>query len=397
MALQIKRAIAIEPDITAHAHDAAGSPVGVFRLRDRSDAVWLPRGEYLVRLDFAKAVSGIQRVALIGSCKINGRSHTVVEQTIPVQEASERELTALSTAGAQTEIVGLPGSPHVETLSWRKGAGDWFYRHFDHAARTMGSYMLGDSPLLRGDVLDVGCGDGITDLGFALHYSPRQMIGIDPFRGFDRLPEILRQSGVPQDAVPDSLRFLGHDGSHLPFPDDSFDVVLSWGSLEHIAGGYRQCLREIKRVLRKDGLFFVHPGLFYSNIGHHLGEFSNEPFFHLTMDEAALKEMVLSGTPEYIDRSGLQATPAEYWQWYKELNPITVAGFEQELRAMDFEPWRVAIRTVDRFEYTPELLAHSMQDLATNELYVSCWNRKLQRPESYRQRAPDGFDSELGR
>ena len=146
-------------------------------------------------------------------------------------------------------------------------------------------------------------------------------------------------------------------------------------------------------MLRDGGLFFVHPGLYYSNYGHHLGEFSSEPFFHLKQSRESLREFVLAGTPEYMDRSGEFASPAQYWQWYTELNPITVAGFEQELRALEFEPWRVAIRTEDRIEYTPELLKYPMQDLATVELYLSCINRKPGRPEGYRQLDPaaDGF------
>jgi hypothetical protein len=70
------------------------------------------------------------------------------------------------------------------------------------------------------------------------------------------------------------------------------------------------------------------------------------------------------------------ATPAEYWQWFTELNRIRVADFERELRGLGFEPWRVALRSSDLVEYTPELQAYSMQDLATVELYLSAWNRK---------------------
>jgi hypothetical protein len=36
----------------------------------------------------------------------------------------------------------------------------------------------------------------------------------------------------------------------------------------------------------------------------------------------------------------------------------------------------VALRSSDLVEYTPELQACSMQDLATVELYLSAWNRK---------------------
>ena len=54
----------------------------------------------------------------------------------------------------------------------------------------------------------------------------------------------------------------------------------------------------------------------------------------------------------------------------------TYDGFEQELRERDLQPWRVAIRTDDVIEYTPEIERYPMQDLATAELYVSCVNRK---------------------
>ena len=36
----------------------------------------------------------------------------------------------------------------------------------------------------------------------------------------------------------------------------------------------------------------------------------------------------------------------------------------------------MALRTEDRIEYTPELQRYPIQDLATNELYLSCHNRK---------------------
>jgi hypothetical protein len=77
-----------------------------------------------------------------------------------------------------------------------------------------------------------------------------------------------------------------------------------------------------------------------------------------------------------MDRAGHVATPAEYWQWFTELNRIGVGEFERELRALGFEPWRVALRSSDLVEYTPELQRYPMQDLATVELYLSAWNRK---------------------
>ena len=57
---------------------------------------------------------------------------------------------------------------------------------------------------------------------------------------------------------PEEIRFShGADGSALPYPDGFFDGVLSCGVLEHVpdeAGS----LREVRRVLRPGGLFFVY-------------------------------------------------------------------------------------------------------------------------------------------
>jgi SAM-dependent methyltransferase len=301
--------------------------------------------------------------------------------------ADRRELVIdASAANGAPEMVAhwhlqsTGATPAIDSLAWSRGPDNWFYKHFDHAAKIVGSYMLGDSPLLHGRILDVGCGEGITDLGIAMRQRPELLIGIDPFRGFERLQSVLNEHALGHLKLPECLRFEALDGNFLPYADDNFDVVISWGSLEHIAGGYLQALREIKRVLRPDGLFFVHPGLYYSNWGHHLGEFSNEPFFHLTKSHDELRDLVLGGQPKYIDRAGEFSSPAQYWQWFNELNKITVLQFENELRALEFDFWRVALRTEDLIEYTPKLQGYRMQDLATAELYLSCINRKKRRP-----------------
>ena len=301
-----------------------------------------------------------------------------MKDVVVAEKGARVELGATrSGAGAVSwACEAIAPAPRLAELSWRKAGGDWFYRHFDHAAPTIMSYMLADSPKLRGRILDVGCGDGITDLGLALRTGCEELVGIDPFRGYERLPEILEAAHLPPDVVPKNLRFLAEDANHLPFADSSFDVVVSWGSVEHIAGGYLKALDEMRRVLKPGGLLFIHPGLYYSNVGHHLGEFSSEPFFHLKKPLDEIRRIVMTTKPNYMDRSGEFSSPEQYWQWFRELNPITVTQFERELRERDLQPWRVAIRTEGLIEYTPEIEHYPMQDLATAELYVSCVNRK---------------------
>ena len=352
-------------------------PGGETQLRS-SDTVylnWLPRGRYAFRLALPAGV-GAGTVTLSVSL--------FHQDAMTATEADVRDISATLPAASGSDaapwvVEAVPPTRAIGELPWNKGHTDWFFRHFDHAATTIISYMLGDSPLLRGRVLDVGCGDGITDLGIALRAKSRSFVGVDPFKGFERLPQIIADNQLPADLVPPALAFRPDDANHLPFDDDSFDVVISWGSVEHIAGGYMRAMEEMKRVLVPDGLLLVVPGLYYSDFGHHLGEFSSEPFFHLKKTPKELRKLVLETPPKYIDRSGEFATNEQYWQWHTELNRITVGQFERELRDLGFEPWRVALRTNPMIEYTPEMQQYSFEQLATNELYVSCFNRKTKK------------------
>ena len=283
-----------------------------------SEIGWLPRGRYEVRMGLPPQTPAGAAAELRMLARSGMRPPSVV--------ASVRAAVPAGAEGAAAHAPGfriesLEGTPAIDSLSWRRGHSDWFFRHFDHAATTVISYLLGDHPALAGRIIDVGCGDGITDLGIALRTQCKELVGIDPFRGFERLPGIIAENHLPKDVLAAcNLRFMAEDANFLPFPDDSFDVVISWGSIEHIAGGYLQALREMKRVLRPDGLIMVAPGLFYSNIGHHLGEFSSEPFFHLKKSREEIRKLVLETPPNYMDRSGEFATNEQYFQWFTELN-----------------------------------------------------------------------------
>jgi SAM-dependent methyltransferase len=339
---------------------------------------WLPRGRYRLRARaFAPGLpAGRYRIRLIVFAEI-ARERVVLDEATTDVQVGEQAASAGPVDRAWS-LESLPGTMPVDDLAWTRGHEDWFFRHFDHAALVVTDYLLQQNPMLRGRILDVGCGDGIIDLGIFLRMQPELLVGIDPFKGYERLPDALAMNGLPPDLLDDPrLQFRPEDANDLPFEDDHFDVVVSWGSLEHIAGGHAQALREIRRVLKRDGLLFAHPGLYYGALGNHLGEFFDDPFIHLKLPPEELREKVLGTEPQRMDRAGHVATPEEYWQWFTELNPITVAGFEKELRDLGFEPWRVALRSSDLVEYTPELQEHAMLDLATAELYLSAWNRKL--------------------
>jgi SAM-dependent methyltransferase len=371
--LQVDAPIVFQPQIelATSAEDApVASSVGHY-------IAWLPRGLYAVTAAVPPVLAERGRLM----ARVSHRAGFETQVGAVTEVVRSRDGAPAPGHPTGWNVASVAPTMDLSSLSWRKGHEDWFFRHFDHAATTVISYLLGDHPLLRGRILDVGCGDGITDLSIALRTRCEELVGVDPFSGFERLPSIVAANHLPADLVrAANIRFMAEDGNFLPFPDDSFDVLLSWGSIEHMAGGHLQALREMKRVLRPDGLLMMHPGLYYSNVGHHLGEFSNEPFFHLKKSREEIRRMVLETPPRYMDRSGEFATNEQYFQWFTELNPITVTSIERELRALDFRPWRVALRTEPLIEYTPEIEHYPLQDLATTELYSSWISRKKPRP-----------------
>jgi len=337
---------------------------------------WLPRGEYSVDWIMPRmALSpGYYRLKIL-ACALHQRQlSTLAEQLIDIEVQGNVEGSDM--AQAHWHFASECDVP-LHDLPWQQGHANWFFRHFDHAAETIIDYMLGNSPLLSGKILDVGCGDGITDLGVYLRTLPELLVGIDPDRAYERLPRILQDNHLNME-LPTNLVHTADDANHIPYEDNFFDVVISWGSVEHILGGYTETLAEIKRVLRPDGLLFIHPGLYYGNLGHHLGEFSSEPFFHLTKSRAQIRELVFGKDPTLMDRSGYEHVSREdFWRYFTELNPISVPDFERELRALDFEFYRAALRTEERIEYThPKLQHYPVQDLATAEFYLSAYNRK---------------------
>jgi ubiquinone/menaquinone biosynthesis C-methylase UbiE len=108
-------------------------------------------------------------------------------------------------------------------------------------------------------VLDVGCGTGSLLLT-AKHAQPGiEAVGIDPdARGLARARRKAERAGL-------RVRFdLGFAGD-LPYPDASFDRVLSSMMFHHLKRDQKEgMLREVRRVLARGGrlefLDFSHPG-----------------------------------------------------------------------------------------------------------------------------------------
>jgi hypothetical protein len=181
----VERAVAFDVDISLDIDDMeSGIRVAHAQLAAAGwDVSWLPRGRYEAHALSADAGLAPGRyVAQIALWERHaGDSRKAAESSIAFEIGAPARGGGFAPAW---QLRSGTDTPPIEALSWKRGAEDWFYKHFDHAARTTASYLLGDSPLLKGRILDVGCGDGITDLGLALRREPVELVGLDPFRGY---------------------------------------------------------------------------------------------------------------------------------------------------------------------------------------------------------------------
>lgn len=115
----------------------------------------------------------------------------------------------------------------------------------DHYLEKRTRFVLEHCP--PGRALDVGCGTGtlaarLVDQGY-------EVVGLDPSEGMLRVLEE-RTSGV---------RAVKGSGTAIPFPDGTFDLVLSVATMHHIAdeGDVRRTLAEMVRVTSPGGRVLV--------------------------------------------------------------------------------------------------------------------------------------------
>jgi len=115
--------------------------------------------------------------------------------------------------------------------------------------------------LQAGDrILEVGCGFGsfvltCVEAGY-------DAIGLDPNEYDERMPvSVLKiaQSRMP----PGDHRLVAGYGEDLPFPAETFDVVALFQVLEHVRDPKR-VLQQAYRVLKPDGMIYLHMGNYLS-------------------------------------------------------------------------------------------------------------------------------------
>jgi len=116
--------------------------------------------------------------------------------------------------------------------------------------------------VLRGRILDAGCGGGGMPLSLAEHAA--DVVGIDPIDRFGKAGVTLaHERGIA------NLHFAQADGMALPFRNGAFDLVLSHAVIEHVPDATLY-LSECRRVLKPDGHCYLSTAPYLSFAGAHL-------------------------------------------------------------------------------------------------------------------------------
>lgn len=123
---------------------------------------------------------------------------------------------------------------------------------------------LGLEPFLKNArVLDVGCGTAHRVMPLAKHYGARHYVGLEQSAASIAVARALsHEIDMPSTIVEGDL-------FSLPFPDGSFDVVISQGVLHHTSDPWRG-FAELVRVCRPGGFIDIYLYNWWNHLRHNL-------------------------------------------------------------------------------------------------------------------------------
>jgi SAM-dependent methyltransferase len=214
------------------------------------------------------------------------------------------------------------------------------------------------------EILDFGCGEATSALGFALHPEIKRVVGIDIMPDPDLCAPLARQHlGLTN--LPAKLALHRVRPGALHNPVDKFDLIYSWSVFEHIRQDLLSATVQMLRMaLRPGGFLFVQIApLFYSSEGSHYFPQVPERWGHLINQTDLYREKLAAavGSEEHL-RAALST--------YETLNRITASELVRVIEGGGFEILR-DYRTREDYEIPPGLLTtYNEEVLRTNQIVL---------------------------
>jgi ubiquinone/menaquinone biosynthesis C-methylase UbiE len=123
--------------------------------------------------------------------------------------------------------------------------------------------------------LEVGCGSGAV----SKHVAKKYLLNVT---GVDIDPEQIKLAQESMGDIP-NIHFLEVGATKLPFQDNDFDIVLSFGVMHHIPN-WLDALKEIRRVLKPKG-YFIYADIMFTDLIANFGRSFNHRYGITTLHD----------------------------------------------------------------------------------------------------------------
>jgi hypothetical protein len=270
---------------------------------------------------------------------------------------------------------------------------EWFRAHFEYAATLVNTWLGSVLDVKQARLLDYGCGDGITDLGMALKYQPKKMIGVDITNVFTYLKQLAAQH-IKLRKLPRNLAFCQITPGEKIAGRFEVDAIFTWSTFEHIDRRYLDgVVADLFEALPFGGFLFLQiEPLYYSPFGSHLERFVKQPWAHLMWDEATLKKAVMDFSGEVEMKEISFSSPSFNFADYKAaifhdylmLNRLTADELKEIFCRRGFTIVREERRQSSLEPPVSLKERYSQTDLLTNEIVLLL--QKSQRENSCRSK-----------
>jgi ubiquinone/menaquinone biosynthesis C-methylase UbiE len=161
-------------------------------------------------------------------------------------------------------------------------------------------------------VLDIGCGLGRE--AFALYENGYKVTAIDISKiAIEQVKQLAADNEY-------AIEFLHYNGTHLPFEDNCFDVVIIWAQTFGLLYGdeYKSSfLKECKRVLKDDGILSYSGHDYNYLLNHYTQQLVGRKFYPYPNKEIYWESFMLDELKEYALKAGFCVVRCEQGEIYK--------------------------------------------------------------------------------
>jgi len=164
-----------------------------------------------------------------------------------------------------------------------------------------------------GLMLDVGCGEGRHIFGVMQDYPDMRCIGLDMDK--DSLNKAEEGYEYFESISNVGVNFLKGSAYSLPFPNNSFDLIVCSEVLEHLHE-YNDAVREIHRVLKPGGKFYASvPASWPEKICWRLSkDYQNQPGGHLRIfNQKDLVFEIKNSGFKFLSSEKFHSIHSPYW------------------------------------------------------------------------------------